>query len=60
MVRAQAMGEYGGAGGGILDRAVEAVSATGNWVATSVTQDRPVWIFGGVCLLIGLWLFRRR
>ncbi len=57
---AQSMGQYGGAGGGILDRMAAAVSSAYGWVETSLRLDRPAWIVGGVCLLIVLWFFRKR
>ena len=59
MLLAQAMGEYGGTSGGILGIFAGAVSSAHDWVTTSWAQDQPLWIGGGVCLLVVFWLFRR-
>ena len=58
LLLAQSIGEYGGAGGGIVG-AVE--SLTGEVVGTvsqSVQQHTLFWIVGAI--VAALWLFRRR
>lgn len=57
---AQSIVEYGGAGGGIFDRIAAVFSSAYVWVETSLRHDRPVWIVAGVCLLMAMWLFRKR
>jgi hypothetical protein len=59
---AQSLVEYGGAsgGGGLMGRAVNAVSAAWYWIETSFADNTPAWIAAGVCLLGVLWFFRKR
>lgn len=58
MFIAQSMGEY--AGSRIIDRAIEIVSSSWRWMEESLARDTPMWMAAGACLLIGMWLFRRR
>jgi hypothetical protein len=58
MIFAQSMGEYGG-GGGVMAQVVRAVESGAQWVQLSFSEDRPVWITVGICLLLAVWLFRR-
>lgn len=59
VILAQSLGEYGGSSG-LLARAIHALEAGMNWVQLSLREDRPVWIGAAVCVVLGLWLFRRR
>jgi hypothetical protein len=58
-VYAQSIGEYGGASG-VLAQVVRTLESAAQWVELSFREDRPIWIAAGVCLVIGLWVFRRR
>lgn len=58
---AQSVGQYGGAGGGGIAEAVtSSVQNAAVWMQLSLREDRSVWIAGVVCLLFGMWVFRRR
>lgn len=58
---AQSLGQYGGAsGGGIADAVTSSVQNAAVWVQLSLRGDRSLWIGGVVCLLLGMWVFRRR
>jgi len=58
MIFAQSLGEYGGSSG-VLAQFVRAIQSSTQWIELSFTEDRPLWIGAGVCVLIVLWLFRR-
>ena len=58
MVFAQSLGEYGGSSG-VIAQFVRAIESGSQWVQLSFNEDRSVWIAVGVCLVIGLWLFRK-
>ena len=55
---AQSMGEYGGAGGGIVGAIERLVGSVVGTVTTSVNEHTVFWILGAC--VVGLWLFRRR
>lgn len=55
---AQSLGEYGGSSG-LLGQFARAFESAAQWVQLSFSEDRPVWIGAGVCLVLVLWLFRR-
>lgn len=57
MIFAQSFGEYGGTS--LAAEAVRGVESGTQWVRLSLTEDRPLWIAAGVCLVLALWLFRR-
>ena len=58
MILAQSLGEYG-ASGGVMAQLVGAVESSTEWVQLSLREDRAIWIGAGICLVVGLWLFRR-
>jgi hypothetical protein len=58
LLLAQSLGEYGGAGGGIVGAIEALLGSAVDTVTTSLNEHTVVWIVG-VCVL-GLWLFRRR
>jgi hypothetical protein len=60
MLIAQSLGEYGGAGGGIAAGLASTVTNGINWVELSLREDRNLWIAAVVCVLLGMWLFKRR
>ena len=55
MLISQSMVEYG-----VMASVAGAVESAVNWVGTSLTYDRPVWIAAGVGILVVWFLFRRR
>ncbi|HVH25506.1 MAG TPA: hypothetical protein VM818_02060 [Vicinamibacterales bacterium] len=58
MLLAQSLGEYGAASD-LVSRFARLFDSGAQWIGSSLTEDRPFWIAAAVCLLIGLWLFRR-
>ena len=60
MLIAQSLGEYGGAGGGIAEGIASSVRNGSYWLQNSWREDRSLWIGAVVCVLLGMWLFRRR
>lgn len=58
MLIAQSLGEYG-AGSVIAQLATNAESGAA-WLQRSFQEDRTVWIAAAVCLVLGMWIFRRR
>jgi hypothetical protein len=59
-VFAQSLGEYAGGGGGIAAVMASAVRDTSNWLQLSLREDRHLWIGAVVCLVLAMWVFRRR
>ncbi len=59
MLIAQSLGEYGG-GGGIAAGIATTVQNGANWIQLSLREDRNLWIAAVVCVVVGMWLFRRR
>ena len=58
MVLAQSLGEYG-ASGGVMAQLVSAIESGADWMQLSLREDHAIWIGAGICLVVGLWLFRR-
>lgn len=58
LIFAQSLGEYGGSSG-VLAQFARAFQSSAQWVQLSFSEDRPIWIGAGVCLVLALWLFRR-
>lgn len=59
MIFAQSLGEYGGSSG-VLAQLFGVFESGTQWVELSLREDRTIWIAAGICLVLGLWLFRRR
>jgi hypothetical protein len=59
MLLAQSFGEYGGSSG-VGARLIRAFESAAQWIELSLREDRSAWIAGVVCVVIALWLFRRR
>jgi hypothetical protein len=59
MLLAQSFGEYGGSSG-VGARLIRAFESAAQWIELSLREDRSAWIAGVVCVVIVLWLFRRR
>ena len=55
---AQSIGEYGGAGGGIVQAIERAATSASQWVANSVAEYTWGWIVAAC--LAALLLFRRK
>ena len=58
MLVAQSLGEYGA--GSVIAQLGTNLESSVAWLQRSVQEDRPVWIAAAVCLVLGLWIFRRR
>lgn len=57
---AQSLGEYAGGSGGLAAEFASAFRSGANWLQLSLREDRHLWIAAAVCLVLGLWVFRRR
>ena len=57
---AQSLGEYAGGGGGIAGGLASSVQSGFRWLELSFREDQHLWIGAAVCLVLGLWVFRRR
>ena len=55
---AQSIGEYGGAGGGIVGAIETLTGQVVGTVSNSLHQHTILWVVGG--LVAAIWLFRRR
>ena len=58
MLVAQSLGEYGAAS--VLSQLAANAESGAEWLQRSLQEDRTVWIVAAVCLVICMWLFRRR
>jgi hypothetical protein len=56
---AQSLGEYG-AGSGIAASVASSIQDGAHWLELSLKEDRGMWIAGAICVVLGVWLFRRR
>jgi hypothetical protein len=59
MIFAQSLGEYG-VTGGVIGQFARGVESGAEWIQLSLREDRAIWIAAGLCLVLGLWLTRRR
>ena len=61
MLIAQALGEYaGGSGGGLGATLATSFEKGMTWLQLSWRDDRSLWVGAIVCVLLGMWFFRRR
>jgi hypothetical protein len=58
MLLAQSLGEYGGASD-LVSRFARLVDSGAQWIGSSLREDQSFWVGAAVCLMVGLWLFRR-
>ena len=59
MLLAQSLGEYGGAGS-IITQVASSVESGAQWVQLSLRDNPGAWIGAAVCIVVVVWLFRRR
>ena len=60
MLIAQALGEYAGGSGGLGAELSTSIQKGVIWLQLSWRDDRSLWIGAIVCVLVGMWFFRRR
>jgi ABC-type molybdate transport system permease subunit len=58
MLFAQSLGEYGA--GGIVAQIGTTIESAARWLQRSLQEDRAAWIVAALCVVLGMWLFRRR
>jgi hypothetical protein len=58
LIIAQSIGEYGGAGGGIVGAIERLVATVSQTVTASLSEHTAYWVIGAC--LAGWWFFRRR